>query len=61
MHDLHAFLSQRGLCVMQKYKSLVSEGRFQQTLLEMYRWGKQHGWDPAALRPAAGAASHQTP
>ena len=37
---------------LQKYKSLVSEGRFQQTLLEMYRWGKQHGWDPAALRQA---------
>ncbi|KAL0035726.1 hypothetical protein WJX77_000104 [Trebouxia sp. C0004] len=35
----------------QKYKQLVSEGRFQETLLEMYRWGKQHAWDPLALRP----------
>ncbi|KAL0035268.1 hypothetical protein WJX79_009470 [Trebouxia sp. C0005] len=34
----------------QKYKQLVSEGRFQETLLEMYRWGKQHAWDPLALR-----------
>ncbi len=36
---------------VQKYKQLVSEGRFQETLLEMYRWGKQHAWDPLALRP----------
>ena len=43
--------------VLQKYKQLVSEGRFQETLLEMYRWGKQNGWDPAAKRIAAAAAT----
>lgn len=43
--------------VMQKYKQLVSEGIFQDTLLEMYRWGKQHAWDPLALRnPPTSAA-----
>ncbi|KAL0054988.1 hypothetical protein WJX82_005488 [Trebouxia sp. C0006] len=40
----------------QKYKQLVSEGRFQETLLEMYRWGKQHAWDPLALRPPSSPA-----
>ena len=43
-------------CV-QKYKQLVSEGRFQETLLEMYRWGKQHAWDATAKRPAAPTAA----
>ena len=38
--------------VLQKYKQLVSDGTFQETLLEMYRWGKQNGWDPAAKRIA---------
>ena len=41
---------------VQKYKQLVSEGRFQETLLEMYRWGKQHAWDPLALRPPTSPA-----
>ena len=52
LRDVHVY-SGRVICVclvMQKYKQLVSEGIFQDTLLEMYRWGKQHAWDPLALR-----------
>lgn len=43
----------KNLIALQKYKQLVSEGRFQETLLEMYRWGKQNGWDPAATKNPA--------
>jgi hypothetical protein len=29
------------------YKRLVSEGKFESVLAEMYDWGGAHGWDPA--------------
>lgn len=35
---------------MQVYERLQAEGRFHEKLVEMYRWGKAHGWDAA---PAA--------
>lgn len=38
---------------MQVYEELVAEGNLQQKLLEIYRWGKQNGWDVAALKPHA--------
>jgi hypothetical protein len=40
---------------MQVYEKLKAEGRFQEKLLEMYRWGKAHGWDAASAghKPAA--------
>lgn len=47
--------------VLQKYKQLVSEGKFQETLLEMYRWGKQNGWDPAATKKAAAVSQSMQP
>ena len=47
----HVMLSVWQCACVQKYKQLVSEGRFQETLLEMYRWGKQHAWDPMAITP----------
>ena len=31
----------------QVYEKLNAEGRFQEKLLEMYRWGKANGWDAA--------------
>ena len=33
--------------VLQVYEKLNAEGRFQEKLLEMYRWGKANGWDAA--------------
>ena len=33
--------------VLQVYEKLNTEGRFQEKLLEMYRWGKANGWDAA--------------
>ena len=33
--------------VPQVYEELNAEGRFQEKLLEMYRWGKVNGWDAA--------------
>eukprot|EP00891_Asterochloris_glomerata_P001838 jgi/Astpho2/1838/e_gw1.00038.395.1_t len=36
------------------YLHLKNEGRFQENLLELYRYGKAHGWDPAAARKAGG-------
>ena len=33
--------------VPQVYEKLNAEGRFQEKLLEMYRWGKVNGWDAA--------------
>ncbi len=37
-------------------RQLVANDSFTRVLNEMYAWGKRHGWDPAALRPGAGAA-----
>jgi hypothetical protein len=39
--------------VEQVYEKLNAEGRFQEKLLEMYRWGKANGWDGF---PSAGLA-----
>ncbi|CAG9463700.1 unnamed protein product [Pedinophyceae sp. YPF-701] len=36
------------LLLYDKYKELVAEGTLEETLLEMYRWGKVHGWGPVA-------------
>ena len=33
--------------MLQVYEKLNAEGRFQEKLLEMYRWGKVNGWDAA--------------
>ena len=33
--------------LLQVYEKLNAEGRFQEKLLEMYRWGKANGWDAA--------------
>ena len=33
--------------MLQVYEKLNVEGRFQEKLLEMYRWGKANGWDSA--------------
>ena len=36
------------LCsLLQVYEKLNTEGRFQEKLLEVYRWGKANGWDAA--------------
>ena len=32
---------------LQVYEKLTAEGRFQEKLLEVYRWGKANGWDAA--------------
>ena len=32
------------------YLKLEAEGRLREVLQGMYAWGKQHGWDPQALR-----------
>ena len=29
----------------QVYEQLVAEGRLQEKLVEMYGWGRAHGWD----------------
>ena len=42
--------------MMQKYQQLVADGTFSQVLLDMYRWGKQHGWDGAHVPADAQAA-----
>ena len=34
---------------MQKYQELQKAGTFGQVLLDMYRAGKQYGWDGAQL------------
>ena len=41
----HADIDRRP--VPQVYEKLNAEGRFQEKLLEMYRWGKVNGWDAA--------------
>ena len=33
--------------LLQVYEKLNAEGRFQEKLLEVYRWGKANGWDVA--------------
>ena len=33
--------------LLQVYEKLNAEGRFQEKLLEVYRWGKANGWDAA--------------
>ena len=35
---------------LQVYEKLVREGMLRDKLLEMYRWGKQNGWDASALK-----------
>ncbi|BDA40432.1 probable PAN2-PAN3 deadenylation complex catalytic subunit pan2 [Coccomyxa sp. Obi] len=35
------------LSLFEVYKRLNAEGKFQEKLLEMYRWGKANGWDAA--------------
>ncbi|KAK3256488.1 hypothetical protein CYMTET_34386, partial [Cymbomonas tetramitiformis] len=41
------------LRLYHKYLELVKAGTFQETLLEIYRYGKKHGWD--VVRPGAAA------
>lgn len=36
--------------LLQMYKKLQSQRRLREVLQSMYAWGKQHGWDPAALK-----------
>lgn len=33
--------------LLQVYEKLNAEGRFQEKLLEVYRWGKANGWHAA--------------
>ena len=40
---------------LQEYEKLVAAGSLRDKLLEVYRWGKQHGWDPASLAGRAAA------
>ncbi len=35
---------------MQLYTKLQKEDRVRDVLENMYAWGKQHAWDPAALK-----------
>ena len=42
------------LALYAKYRRLQARGQLQATLLELYRFGKQHGWDgnaPHAVWP----------
>lgn len=37
---------------VQVYEELNAAGKFQEKLLEMYRWGKANGWDSSPAQQA---------